>query len=100
MMQLTKEARFELGQIVATPGALHVLEWAGVAPRTLLNRHIRGDWGDLCSEDWQANEHALKDGSRIFSSYKLSSGSKVWIITEALNDGVRASTCLLLPDEY
>ena len=42
------------------------------------------------------NEQALKDGARIFSVYRTSKGVKGWVITEA----DRASTCILLPDEY
>ncbi len=88
--------RFRLGTAVATPGALATLEEAGQTPAELLDRHIRGDWGDLDEEDKQANEDALKHGARILSAYLLSSGEKIWVITEA----DRSSTCLLRPDEY
>ena len=88
-------AKFPLGQVVSTPGALELLERSGVAPAQFLGQHSRGDWGDVCAEDAKANEHALLDGSRIFSVYMIS-GEKLWIITEA----DRASTCLLLPSEY
>jgi hypothetical protein len=87
---------FQLGQIVATPGALELLKSAGKAPSEFIARHHAGDWGDLCDEDRQANNEALKDGSRIFSSYDLNDGQKLWIITEA----DRSSTTLLLPSEY
>jgi hypothetical protein len=47
-----------------------------------------------------ANQSALKDGSRIFSSYIIGD-DKVWVITEAVNeDGSRNSTTVLLPSEY
>jgi len=87
---------FPLGRVVATPGALGTLEAADESPADLLNRHVRGDWGDLDDEDKAANEAALRDGSRIFSAYVLSSGEKIWVISEA----DRSSTCLLRPDEY
>lgn len=87
---------FRLGQVVATPGALANLEEAGQSPAELLNRHVRGDWGELDDEDKAANEAALTKGSRILSAYVLSSGVRLWIITEA----DRSSTCLLRPDEY
>jgi hypothetical protein len=51
---------------------------------------------DLDEADWQANEAALKQGLRILSAYTLSSGVRIWIITEA----DRSSTSLLLPEEY
>jgi hypothetical protein len=38
----------------------------------------------------------LIDGSRLFSAYHLTNGTKVWIITEA----DRSATTVLLPDEY
>ena len=92
---------FAMGQIVATPGALSLLEQHGISAAALLRRHVRGDWGDLGREDRKANEEAVRNGGRIFSSYQLKS-EKVWIITEVTgDDGVtRASTCVLLPSEY
>tara|TARA_Y100000296_G_scaffold72494_1_gene88942 strand:- start:84 stop:296 length:213 start_codon:yes stop_codon:yes gene_type:complete len=67
----------------------------GINPAPLLDRHRSGDWGDVDAEDGQANDAALKDGSRIFSVYHQH-GQKVWVITEA----DRSSTCVLLPEEY
>lgn len=92
---------FQLGQIVATPASLALLEKHGMHPGTLLHRHVRGDWGDMDKHDRAANDAALKDGSRIFSAYVINK-DKFWVITEAANDeGLsRASTCILLPAEY
>ncbi len=88
-----------LGQIVATPGALIAL--ADTSPSTLLRRHASGDWGDLNAHDRAANDAALRDGSRLLSAYLVAQGVKVWIITEAADeDGHRAATTLLLPEEY
>jgi hypothetical protein len=47
---------FALGQIVATPGALALLEKAQNLPSEFLLRHLRGDWGDLCRDDQAENE--------------------------------------------
>ncbi|MDP2895515.1 MAG: hypothetical protein Q8Q12_03020 [bacterium] len=88
--------RFALGQLVATPGALQALEATGQAPLEFLRRHVSGDWGDLGDEDRKENELSLEHGFRILSAYRLSDGTKVWIITEA----DRSSTTLLLPEEY
>jgi len=85
---------FELGRIVAAPGALEVL--APEEPLVLLRRHQSGDWGEVDAHDRRANNRALKDGTRVLSSYTTSGGEKVWIITEA----DRSSTGLLLPSEY
>lgn len=93
--------KFMAGQFVATPGALAAMEKACVLPIDLLNRHINGDWGDLDAEDAQRNDEALRDGSRLFSAYKLDDDTKVWIITEAVSDiGIRSATTILLPEEY
>jgi hypothetical protein len=86
---------FPLGRIVATPGALSLLTIAGVNPAGLLERHRRGDWGDVPTEDARENEFSVRGGFRIVSSYKVA-GERVWIITEA----DRSSTCILLPEEY
>lgn len=97
----TSKPLFNLGQIVATPGALDALEQAGQSPSEFLDRHVRGDWGKLCEEDAEANANSLNDGSRILSVYHTNSGNKIWIITEAADEhGQRPATTLLLPSEY
>ncbi len=94
-------AKFELGQTVATPEALRHIEEAGQTAIEFLRRHAAGDWGDLGDADKAANAAALVDGSRIFSKYHTRLGVALWIITEAVGDqGKRASTCILLPEEY
>jgi hypothetical protein len=90
------EPRFPLGQLVATPGALEVLQEAEQDPLGLLVRHVSGDWGDLEDEDKQENEFSVDRDLRILSAYNLPTGKRVWIITEA----DRSATTLLLPDEY
>jgi hypothetical protein len=98
---VTDSPRFSLGKILATPGALEAIEESGQAPDYFLDRHVRGDWGEVEKEDWQLNDQALQEGSRILSAYKTLKGAKIWIITEATDDnGDRAATTLLLPDEY
>ena len=93
--------RFELGRTVATPGALRCLAGSGQTPIELLRRHLAGDRGDLCAEDSARNDESVEDGCRVLSAYTLKSGEKVWVITEAVgDDGRRASTCVLLPEEY
>ncbi|MFD2112545.1 hypothetical protein [Thiorhodococcus fuscus] len=63
---------------------------------SLLQRHVQGDWGDLTTEDFEANRLALREGFRLLSSYRISDGVKVWIITEA----DRSVTTVLLPEDY
>ena len=61
-----------------------------------LTRHLSGDWGELDEHDWQANESALLEGTRLLSAYVASNGERFWIITEASRD----VTTSLLPEEY
>jgi hypothetical protein len=91
-----QRARFSLGRIVATPGALQALEEAGQDPSEFLIRHQAGDWGELCEEDRQENELSLREGFRLLSVYRTRCGVKLWIITEA----DRSVTTILLPQEY
>lgn len=99
---MSKKPLFDLGPIVATPGALEDLERNGLTGLELLKRHVTGDWGDLCDEDKAANEAALKTGARIMSSYWLQDESKLWIITDAEVDDQhhRYCTTLLRPSDY
>ena len=95
-------ARLSLGQIVATPGALEAIESSGDQLAGFLERHVRGDWGELDDEDRIANDQAVAhEGdanrqSRVLSAYKTSHGVKIWVITE----WDRSATTILLPDEY
>lgn len=89
------EPKFDLGRIVATPGALETIEESGESADSLIRRHHTGDWGDVCEDDATANEQALIDGERILSVFH-SKGEKLYVITEA----DRSSTCLLRADEY
>ena len=90
------KTKFPFGQLVATPGALQAIENAGDNPLTFLQRHLAGDWGELDAHDLAENEYSLQHGLRLLSAYQLSSGERIWIITEA----DRSSTCFLLPSEY
>jgi len=87
---------FDLGLVVATPGALNALRRSGESPASFVQRHVQGDFGEVDQEDRQANEEAIRDGSRILSAYKTKAGERLWLITEA----DRSSTCILLPEEY
>ena len=85
---------FPFGQIVLTQLARSALTAKDVM--TGLLRHSKADWGDVCPEDAQLNDAALKDGTRLLSAYRSSDGIRFWIITEA----DRSVTTILLPEEY
>jgi hypothetical protein len=86
-------AEFELGVIVATPGAL--LDFGPALITGLLCRHAGGDWGDLDAHDRRENERSVREGFRIFSAYDTPRG-RAWVITET----DRSSTCILRPEDY
>ncbi len=89
--------RFALGQLLATPAALELLGDLEISPSSLLERHMSGDWGEVCAADARENELSIRRGFRVLSSYPVGDDDeRVWIITEA----DRSSTCLLLPSEY
>lgn len=88
--------KFPLGQLVATPGALHALQESAQSPSFFLDRHRAGDWGEVDAHDQGANDEALVSGERLLSAYKTLRGARLWVITEA----DRSSTCCLLPSEY
>lgn len=87
---------FTLGQVVATPGALDLLDRTATNAHDLLQRHQHGDWGSVPLEDADENRNSVENGCRILSSYFLNATERLWIITEA----DRSVTTLLLPDEY
>lgn len=88
------DPQFPLGQTVVTRTALSVLSTLDIAGA--LDRHRRGDWGDVGKEDGQANEHALKHGERLVSVYHASDGTKFYVISE----WDRYLTTVLLPEDY
>ncbi|AWY65024.1 hypothetical protein [Burkholderia thailandensis] len=88
---------FPLGLIVATPGALDLLDRTGTNADALLRRHGRGDWGVVCATDARSNDLAVTNGTRLLSAYELGARrERLWIISEA----GRQTTSLILPSEY
>ena len=85
---------FPMGHLLATPGALEMID--GDELINALERHLRGDWGDVCDADRTENNRALKYGRRLLSAYHTAKDVKFWIITEA----DRSATTVLLPEEY
>lgn len=96
MGPLKKGPAFELGQTVASPGALAILQKAGQDPGEFLARHVSRDWGDVSWQDREENDYGLEHGLRLLSVYRTNAGDKLWIITEA----DRSATTLLLPEEH
>jgi len=88
------ETQFPLGQCVITANARDALHPQDVT--LALDRHARGDWGELCEDDRKENELALTQGMHLFSRYQDRAGTAFYIITE--HD--RSVTTVLLPEDY
>lgn len=86
---------FKTGQIVITKGiANYVAEDHPFYEFILssLKRYISCDWGDICDEDKQMNNSAVKNNDdRIVARY-----NNIYIITEC----DRSVTTILFTDEY
>ena len=91
-------------QPLFAPGSLQLSEkvhWLAskglIDPLLYVQRHVRGDWGDLDEADRRQNDAALASGEdRLFSSYQVDRDLKLWVITE----WDRSVTTMLLPEEY
>lgn len=92
----TTDLLFHPGQVVTTPGALATMHQHLCSPLDLLQRHLRGDWGDVPADDAALNVEALRYGNRLLSSYRITQAVTIWLITEA----DRSYTTFLLPAEY
>lgn len=90
------QPRFQPGQLVMTAGVNDLIQQGVFDATAYIQRHLNGDWGDLCDEDRQANDTALIHGTRLLSSYQVAPAATLWIITE----WDRSVTTLLLPNEY
>lgn len=88
------KAQFRLGRLLSTPGAVERISDSEML--RALERHVSGDWGNVCPEDAEANEAAVHERARLLSAYTTEDGVRFWIITEA----DRSVTTVLLPEEY
>jgi hypothetical protein len=87
---------FDFGFIVAAPGAIRALNSNNEKAATYLIRHVSGDWSEMSEVDQMQNAYAVQKGLRVFSSFVLACGKKMWIVTE----WDRSVTTLLMPAEY
>jgi hypothetical protein len=71
MQQTEKKPLFDLGQLIATPGPLTVLEKAGQNPMEFLSRHVTGE---IPEEDKKENQFRLEQRFRFLSSYRTTAG--------------------------
>ena len=96
VQELHKPGKFDLGQMLMTPGAERAMREAHQVPLEFLLRHKNLDWGELPPQDVRENEWSLEHGARLFSAYRTRADEKLWLVTE----WDRSVTTLLLPEEY
>ena len=88
-----------LGKIVMTREINNCIAENQIFTKEVLKsllRYKNHDWGEMCDEDRQMNDEAVRSGNdRILASYETSKG-KIYIITE--HD--RSATTILFADEY
>jgi hypothetical protein len=92
-------AKFETGQVVETQGVnrkRYEDKNFEQFVRESFQRHLKGDWGDLCEEDKKSNDNALITQDRLLSKYNYNDGTSIYIITE----WDRSATTVLFPSEY
>ena len=73
-------AKFPLGRLAATPGALEAMAASGQTAEFFIARHASGDYGEVNDEDRQLNDESLIHGDRILSAYRSLKGVKLWVI--------------------
>ncbi len=66
------------------------------SPAEFLQRHLTGDWGELCEEDMEANEQAVWRGGMILSHYRTARGERLYVYTSA----DRTRTIIMTQEEY
>jgi hypothetical protein len=87
------DAKFSLGEVVASPSIIRNLEMEEID--LALRRHQSGDWGDVFDSDRRENDIALKEGAYLLSTYHSKAGLKFWIITEF----DRSRTVVMVPGD-
>lgn len=85
---------FDLGKVMCTK--LAQCEYSDDFLQDCIDRHVNCDFGNLDSEDIEANFEAIEYGYRILSKYQEGDKDPIYIITEA----DRSLTTILLCSEY
>lgn len=85
-----------LGRTVMTRSVADLVASGRINPLRYIARHRVCDWGDVCAEDWRANNLAMRMDERLLSAYHVSKELTVWVITE----WDRSVTTILLPSDY
>jgi len=80
------DPQFQLGQLCSTPNALGKVSFTDIVEA--LGRHLRCDWGEVCKDDWKANDQALIEDTRLLRDWVLNKREPrlgEWELTTAKN---------------
>lgn len=95
-----EKVKFRTGRLVATRAVADRIEedpsfYSFCA--LSIDRHFKGDWGELDEEDKRLNDEALTIGERLLSKFVFfKTGEEIFIITER----DRSVTTILYPSDY
>ena len=64
-----------------------------------LGRFFNRDWGDLCEEDIQLNEEAMKYNDLVHGAYDTAKG-RIWVIAESQSGTEYDTITVLFPQDY
>lgn len=86
---------FEIGSLNFSAEIERLMDEGRLDPMPFLQRHLRGDWGDVADYKWQENDAALQSGSLLESFYVVHRAIAISILTEA----DRRATCIRISSE-
>jgi predicted transcriptional regulator len=94
----SKILEINVGQILASKGVAELArankKFAAFIKESL-DRHRKGDWGEMSDEVRQLNNINLGINTRLFSSYESKGFPEIWITTEP----DRSFSTIMFPDE-
>lgn len=86
---------FPIGALIFSEGVDRLMREGRLDPMPHLQRHTRGDWGDVDDDRWQTNNVALGSGEQLESMYRVHRELSICVVTEA----DRSATRILLMTE-
>ena len=91
--------QFDIGRVVATLGAVELLDSTETYPLQLLVRHVLGDWGEVGEDSVAANEESIRlQYGTVLSCYTV--GAHQLFLVTTLADAGGTCTTFMLPEEW
>lgn len=91
----TSQLQFPIGALIISEGVDRMVRAGTDDPFQFLQRHARGDWGDVPADQWEANVAGMHSDAKLESFYVASNGQRIRIYTEA----DRSATHIVLASE-